>query len=311
MKSSSVRRTKTPLVWTAKYKLRDDGVAVADGRAQSDLARRRRKPVSGQISRSHDIFDKFRHAQTGEDFDELLDAAGVHREFFTGDFPVVRALPLQSEIIFAAHFDFGDGRGQFEQVRVAEIIHRAVPRRQRVFGGRHDRVPAFALDIDLRRIIRRTFAGVQAVGKIRAVAEPQVQVGGLQTERGQISLRVVGDKLRDLRGLQMLQRIGDAVAVGARLKRPQHSPKTVRRVAAQFDDFCAVGQHDGIKIIFAGGHERRVAPVVGRMRDEFQPVGVGHERAVHADDAEKNLVAGRGLVADEQLPALVASLDDE
>ena len=105
---------------------------VADGRAQSDLVRRRREPVGGQIGRGHDVLDKFRDAQVGQGFDERLDVVGVHRKFFADDFPAVRALLLQGEIVRAAHFDFGDRRGQFQQMRIAKIVHRAVPRRQRL-----------------------------------------------------------------------------------------------------------------------------------------------------------------------------------
>ena len=183
--------------------------------------------------------------------------------------PVVRALPLQGEIVRAAHLDFGDGRGQFQQVRIAEIIHRAAPRRQRFLGRRENGVPAFASGIDLRRIIRRAFPDVNGGNKIGAAAEPQIEVGGLQAERGQIRIRVVGDKLRDLRGLQLLQRVGDAVAVGARLQRPDHAPEMVRRVAPQFDDFRAVGQHDPVAVACRLLHQRGVAPVVGRVRNEI------------------------------------------
>ena len=63
------------------------------------------------------------------------------------------------------------------------------------------------------------------------------------------------------------------------------------------------------QVIVVRRHERGAAPVVGRARNEFEPAGVGHKGAVHADDAQKNLVAGRGLVADLQLPALVAGRD--
>jgi len=44
------------------------------------------------------------------------------------------------------------------------------------------------------------------------VVEAYIQLGGLQTERGQIH-GGVRDKARDLRRLQLLQRVGNAVAV--------------------------------------------------------------------------------------------------
>ena len=85
----------------------------------------------------------------------------------------------------------------------------------------------------------------------------------------------------------------------------------IRRVAPKFDDFRAVGQHNPIQAAVVRVHQRGVAPVVGRARNELEPAGVGDERAVHADDPQKDLVAGRSFVADQQLPALAAGLDDE
>ena len=147
--------------------------------------------------------------------------------------------------------------------------------------------------------------------QIGAPAEPQIQIGGLQTERGQIRLRVVGDEMRDARGREPLQRVADVIHVGARLQRPDHAPEPVRRVAPQLDDFRVVRQHNPVNIILPGAHQRGVAPFVGGMGNELEPAGVGHERAVHADDAQINLVARRGQLAHVHLPALAARDDDE
>ncbi len=147
--------------------------------------------------------------------------------------------------------------------------------------------------------------------EIGAVTEPQVEIGGLQTEHGQIRLRVVGDELGDARGLQVLQRIGDAPGVGARRKRTNHAPEMVRRVASKFNDFRAIGQHNPIQAAVVRIHQRGIAPVIDRIRNEFEPVGIGDKGAVHTNDAQKNLIAGRGFVADQKLPALAAGFDDE
>ena len=95
----------------------------------------RREAEALQIRRGDDILHKFRDAQAGEQFDECLDVLAVGGKFFAGHGPVVRAALLQRERIFAAHLDFRDRRGEVEQVRIAEIIHRAAPRRQRFLGG--------------------------------------------------------------------------------------------------------------------------------------------------------------------------------
>ena len=64
-------------------------------------------------------------------------------------------------------------------MRIAEVIHRAVPRRQRLFGGRNDGVPSFASGKDLRWIIRRTFADVNGGNEIGAVTEATAPVADL------------------------------------------------------------------------------------------------------------------------------------
>ena len=196
------------------------------------------------------------------------------------------------------HFDFGDGRGQFEQIWIAKIVDRAAPRGKRVASRCENRVPAFAPGKNLVRVVRGIFSGVDGRDRISVLAEPQIQIGWLQSEQSQIRLRVVGDKLRRVRGLKLLQRGGDALRIGARLQRTRHAPEPVRGVAVQLDDFRSVGQDDGIKIILRRVHERGAAPFVRSVRKKFQPAGVGHERAVNAIHADENLVAGRGLVAD-------------
>ena len=276
-------------------------------------ALRRGEAVGRQIGRGRDVPHKFRDVQAGQRFDEQLDAAGVRGKFFAGDLPVVGAVFPQNEIVFAAHLDFRDRRGQFEQPRIAEIIHRAAPRRQRLAGGRDDGVPAFALRINLRRVIRRAFAHMDGRHQIGAATEPQIQIGGLQAERGEIRLGIVGDESRDGRAREPLQRVGDVVGVGARRQGTDHAPKMIGRIAPEFDGDAlgVVGQHNPVEVVLSGVHERGVAPFVGGTGNQLEPVGVGHEHAVHADDAQINLVAGRGPVAHLQLPALVARGDDE
>ena len=85
---------------------------------------------------------------------------------------------------------------------------------------------------------------MNGAGEIGAPAEPQIEIRGLQTVRRQIRLGIVGDELRNARGLEALQRVGDAFGVGARGKRTNHVPEMIRRVAPKFDDFCVVGQHN-------------------------------------------------------------------
>lgn len=161
-------------------KLCDDSVRAANRGTQRDPARRiRLQPGILQVLLGHGFRHKIRDSQAGEGFHKLLDVGVVRRKFFTGNPPAVRALPLQCEIVAAviAHPDFGDGRGhagrgQFEQIRVAEIVHRAMPRRERLRGGRDNGAPAFAFRINLRCAVRRAFPDVDAEGEIRAVTEP-------------------------------------------------------------------------------------------------------------------------------------------
>ena len=122
--------------------------------------------------------------------------------------------------------------------------------------------------------------------KIRVAPKPQIQIGRLQSKCAQIHLRVVGNELRNARSLQPLERVGDAVTIGARLQRPNHVPKMVCRVTSQFDDFCAVGNNNPIAVVdLICVHKRGVTPVTVRTRNKLEPIRIRHEHTFDANDA--------------------------
>ena len=67
-------------------------------------------------------------------------------------------------------------------------------------------------------------------------------------------------------------------------------------IAVEFDDLRAIGQDNPIRCAAVEIYQRRVTPIIGRVRNEFEPIRIGHERAVNADDAQKNLVPGEVLL---------------
>ena len=82
-------------------------------------------------------------------------------------------------------------------------------------------------------------------------------------------------------------------------------------VVVEFDDLRAIRQDNPIRRAAVEIHQRCVTPIIGRMRNEFEPIRVGHECAVNADNTEKNLVAGGGFVAYLKLPVLASVCDDK
>ena len=292
----------------AKGQLRDDGVCVARLRAQNDFALRRGEAVVRQVGLGRHILHKFRDAQAGKRFDELLDVPGVRGIFFADDAPVVGALLAQNEIVPAAHLDFRDRRGQFQQPRVAEIVRRAAPWRQRLARrSRNDGVPALAFRINLRR---RRWSGFCPRGRPpgRLVPRPShksrsagCRPNAVRSALGSSVMNCVTGAPASRCSASVMRSVSARAGEGRIMRH-----KMVGRVAPEFDGnplalLVSTIQSKSFCRAITSAVSRHSSAAAG---NELEPAGVGHERAVHADDAQINLVAGRGPVAHAHLPAL-------
>ena len=308
----AVALNKNPVgVCGAKAQAGDGAVGIAGLGAEDNRLSGRVQAEARQIRRGVVVLHKLGNVETVHQLHKILNFFQVHREFFARDLPVVGALVAEEDIFGTEQFDFIHRRDESrQQMRIAEIIHRAAPGGQHVGGHGHDGVQPFAPGIDLVRIVRGGLAGVDGGEQIGVATEPDIELRRLQAVAGQVGARIVRDKTRTLGAAERLEQGGDVFGIGPGGERAGDAPEMIAGIAVQFDGLGAIGDDNPVDVGGAAD-ERGVPPVIHGMREHLEPRGIGHKDRIHADHADIDLIAERGEFADAQLPLLVAGIQGE
>ena len=117
------------------------------------------------------------------------------------------------------------------------------------------------------------------------------------------------NKLHGAQALQFIQTLLDSGRVCPGGKRPDHAPKLIARVALQFKDFPAIGNRQPIENKLFKVQQRRIAPVIGVLRNQLQQVRIDNIDCLDTDDLEVKLIARAGFCTDQEACLFLALLE--